>query len=342
MKGGFDRPGDAPGEEGGFMSYLRNPLKTFLRKPLGTAGAWVLGTDGEEVTSLLGNMPGGLELLPDENYTDNAGNPGWLSFPSADGLSVITLPKADPHTEIYLEKEAFYRLVNPAWLDPGKVEDEDNQDKGAWSFFKKHLETAKKFHTDLGTSTHPQTYQFYSDGLNTGDRVTFRRHVYDWTNKAKRLLGIIKADFPGRAASSAVTAPLLGFNPITFVVKGVVVAAIKDSDTMANRGGFRCYTNENDVDTPKDNDAALFVMEMDPPPNNPVTLDGLQPGSGGDGTVPVSSAAALKVLETVSVTKDDESYLVRDHEPIFKTKTALDIVFNAIENIALHKIREKT
>ena len=286
-------------------------------------------------------MPGGLELLPNHLYTDNAGKKSWLSFPAADGVGVVELPKNDPYSEIYLAKDVFYRLVNPAWLDPGKVEDEDNQDKGAWSFFKKHLETAKKFHTDLGTSTHPQTYQFYSDGLNTADRVTFRRHVYDWTNKAKRLLGIIKADFPGRAASSAVTAPLLGFNPITFVVKGVVVAAIKDSDTMANRGGFRCYTNENDVDTPKDNDAALFVMEMEPPPNNPVTLDGLQTGSGGDGTVPVSSAATLPALETVSVNKDDESYLVRDHEPIFKTKTAQSIVFNAIENLCRLKIRKK-
>ena len=125
-----------------------------------------------------------------------------------------------------------------------------------------------------------------------------------------------------------------------FVVNRVVVAAVKDSDAMANRGGFRCYTNENDVDTPKDNDAALFAMEMDPPPNNLVTLDGLT-GSGGDGTVPVSSAATLPALETVSVNKDDESYLVRDHEPIFKTKTAQGIVFNAIENLCRLKIRKK-
>ena len=121
----------------------------------------------------------------------------------------------------------------------------------------------------------------------------------------------------------------------------MVVAAIKDSDMMANRGGFRCYVNDSDLDTPKDNDAALFVMELEPPPNNPVTLDGLQTGSGGDATVPVSSAAALPVLETASVNKDDESYLARDHEPIFKTKTAQGIVFTAIENLARFKIRQK-
>ena len=341
MKGGFERPGDAPKDEGGLWSYLSNPLKTLKRKPLGTVASWVLGTDGEEVTSLLGNMPGGLELLPNHLYTDNAGNKSWLSFPAADGLSVVELPKADPYEEIYLAKDVFYRLVNPAWLDPGNTPNPRSKDLGPWESYELYLSEAEQFHLDLGTYVHPQTYQIYSEGLNTADRVIFRRHGYDWKNKARRLLEIIKADFPGRAASSAATAPLLGFNPVSFVVNGMVVAAIKDSDTLVNRGGFRCYVNDSDLDTPKDADAALFVMEMDPPPSTPVSLNGLQTGSGGDATVPVSSAAALKVLETASVTKDDESYLLRDHEPIFKTKTAQDIAFVAIENLARSKIRRK-
>jgi len=341
MKGGFERPGDAPKDEAGLMIYLRNPLKSAKRKPLGTVGAWVLGTDGEEVTSLLGNMPGGLELLPNHLYADNTGNKSWLSFPSADGLSVVRLPKSDPYKEIYLEKDVFFRLVKPDWLDPGKVEDEDNQDRGPWDFYTQHLATAKKFHADLEARTHPQTYQFYSEGLNTADRIVFKRHTFDWKNKFQHLLDIIKADFPGRATTSALTAPLMGFNPLTFVVNGLVVAAIKDSDTMVNRGGFRCYVNDRNREVPKDSDSSLFVMEMDMPPNNPVTLDRLQKTSGGDATVPVSSAAILPALETVSVSKDDENYLVRDHEPVFKTKTAQGIVFTAIENLARFKIKTK-
>ena len=82
--------------------------------------------------------------------------------------------------------------------------------------------------------------------------------------------------------------------------------------------------NEQNIDISKDSNDALFVMQLALPENNPVALKGLQKGSGGDGTVPVSSGAALNVLESADVTKDDESYLVRDHEPIFKTKTALD------------------
>lgn len=342
MKGGFDRPGETPGDEGGLMSYLRNPIKTFKRKPLGTVGAWVLGTDGEEVTSLLGNMPGGLELLPNHLYTDNSGKKGWLSFPAADGLSVVELPKSDPYSEIYLAKDVFYRLVNPAWLDPGApTRIYKPWEKKPWDKYTSYLGEAKSFHADLQTKTHPQTYQFYSEGLNTADRIVFKRHTYDWKNKARHLLDIVKADFPGRATTSALTAPLMGFNPLTFIVNGVVVAAIIDSDTMVNRGGFRGYVNDSNIDVPKDNDAALFVMEMDMPPNNPVTLDRLQKSSGGDATVPVSSAAILPALETASVNKDDESYLVRDHEPIFKTKTAQGIVFTAIENLARFKIKKK-
>ncbi len=163
MKGGFDRPGDAPGEEGGFMSYLRNPLKTFLRKPLGTVGAWVLGTDGEEVTSLLGNMPGGLELLPNHLYTDNAGKKSWLSFPAADGVGVVELPKNDPYSEIYLAKDVFYRLVNPAWLDPGNNPMAKSKDLGPWDNYEiylseaqQHTSTFRRKHTKERTSSTPK------------------------------------------------------------------------------------------------------------------------------------------------------------------------------------------
>lgn len=128
---------------------------------------------------------------------------------------------------------------------------------------------------------------------------------------------------------------------MSFVIKQVGVAVIKDTDFMTTRGGFRCYVNEAGQDIPTTSDNALFVMQMEMPEYNSLMLDGLQKGSGGDGTVPVSLGAALRVLDTAAVTKDDESYLVRDHEPIFKTQTARNIVINAIENIALYKIREE-
>lgn len=41
-------------------------------------GAWELGTNGAEVTAVLGWMPGILEQLPTSDYTDNSGNRNWL------------------------------------------------------------------------------------------------------------------------------------------------------------------------------------------------------------------------------------------------------------------------
>ena len=204
---------------------------------------------------------------PNYFYTDNAGNKAWLSFPAADGLSVVTLPKSDPYKEIYLAKDVFYRLVNPEWLAPGSSQLKPSKKamETPWDKFSAYLEEAKLFHVDLQSQTHSQTYQFYSEGLNTADRIVFRRHAYDWKSKGKRLLEIIKADFPGRATISAAGTPLLGFNPVTFVVTGAVSAAIKDSDFMVNRGGFRCYTHESDLDTPKESADALFVMQIEMP-----------------------------------------------------------------------------
>ena len=121
----------------------------------------------------------------------------------------------------------------------------------------------------------------------------------------------------------------------------MALGAIKDSDTMVSRVGFRCYVNDSNREVPKNNEAALFVMEMDMPANIPVALDRLPARSGGDATVPVSSSAILPSLETVSVGRDDETYLLRDHEPIFKTKTAQGIVFTAIENLGRFKIQKK-
>ncbi len=57
MKAGFERAGgEAPGE---YAAWLQNPLKWLKKKLTSGITARTLGTDGEEVTSLMANMPGG-------------------------------------------------------------------------------------------------------------------------------------------------------------------------------------------------------------------------------------------------------------------------------------------
>lgn len=177
MKAGFERPRGGPRKE--WWDWLRNPLKMSKHHLVGRVSAVILGTDGEEVTSLLGNSPGGLELLPTREYRDNAGNIAWLEYPTAKGT--IRLPVADPYKELYELKDVGYRMVNPQWLNPAdlrrNVEHDRPVPENPWGKFHSCLTQAKHFHARLGSACHPRTYQFYGKDLSSADRIVFTREV---------------------------------------------------------------------------------------------------------------------------------------------------------------------
>lgn len=220
MKGGFERPHTIPELDG--WQWLKNPSKMVHHKTenlltkgfdfgmgtnvgTGNVTAWVLGSDGEEVTSLLGNMPGGLELLPNKRYRDNDGNKQWLVFVNPDGKKT-RLPKSDPYEEIYRRKEEFYRLVNPDWLAPGSMKTSEKDYKGIspWTKYLEFLALAEQFHNDLKSQVHHNTYQFYSTGIASADRVVFIRTLDTWEAKGQRLLDIVKNEWFCKAKSTAV------------------------------------------------------------------------------------------------------------------------------------------
>lgn len=184
MKAGFERPRGGPNRQ--LWDWLRNPLKMAKHTLLGHISAVILGTNGEEVTSLLGNSPGGLELLPTKEYRDNAGNRAWLSYPASKGE--VRLPVADPYEEIYLLKDVAYRMVDPDWLDPGKKDSVAAGKKGAWQFYCGYLNQAKKFHNSLKTCFHSESYQFYGTDLDSPDRVEFSRLDYSHPQRGWILL----------------------------------------------------------------------------------------------------------------------------------------------------------
>lgn len=175
MKAGFERPRGGPRKE--WWDWWRNPLKMSKYHLVGHISAVVLGTNGEEVTCLLGNSPGGLELLPTKEYRDNAGNVAWLEYPTAKGK--IRLPVADPYEEIYLLKDVAYRMVDPDWLNPEQKKKLGGK-KEPWHLYTGYLHQAKSFHNRLNGkktfgSFHPETYQFYGTDLESPDRVEFIR-----------------------------------------------------------------------------------------------------------------------------------------------------------------------
>jgi pimeloyl-ACP methyl ester carboxylesterase len=158
MKGGFER-----------NSLLDAPT------------AWVLGTDGEEVTQTLAEMPGGLALLPNKLYGEE-----WLEFFDFEENRMRKLPASDPYEEIYQEKERYWRLVNPDYLiGPSKkkhAERAEGDSVGAdspWGVYLENLALARTLHTDLEHRLqHEETHYFLGTKVKSAGKIRFERTKY--------------------------------------------------------------------------------------------------------------------------------------------------------------------
>jgi hypothetical protein len=133
----------------------------------GSAVASILGGTGPEVSAVFSNSPGALQLLPSRLYGTD-----WLQIRDHTGAVVHTLPKSDPYSEIYTQKEAWWRLMNPDWVlanpaaSAAEVQD-------AWVRLGENLAEAKSFHETLANSHHPHTHAQY--GSDDEDHRAFDR-----------------------------------------------------------------------------------------------------------------------------------------------------------------------
>lgn len=282
MKAGFERPAGGPRKS--IWDWFLNPVKMFERWAVGNTSAWILGTDGEEVTALLGNMPGGLQLLPTKEYRDNGGSRQWLAYPGVDGRS-ISLPKSDPYEEIYrVQDNVPWRMVNPEWLDPGNLTGGSKSYRGKTPLdhYEEYLLEAESFHDKLGSRVHGETVQFYSTTLDSPDRIIYRREPH---------------------AHSA-------------------------HHRFRNKGAFRAYVDGKDR-VLNNSEGAVEVVTLEPFAGT------------GDGTVPDSSGKALKVPTARIGREATADFFSIDHQGIYGTDTAKEIVFTAVWNLAVKRIEEK-
>jgi pimeloyl-ACP methyl ester carboxylesterase len=146
---------------------------TYKRMKAGFEGpaAVVLGYNAGQVTAVLGNAPGPLQLLPSIDY-----GMGWLKL--QDHQSEVKFPKADPYTEIYTVRHKWWGLINDKLLNPAdrhKLAVEQDWKKFV-SIITKHVAT---FHQSIRHKYHPQTYVFYGQDENhkTYGNVCWRRTV---------------------------------------------------------------------------------------------------------------------------------------------------------------------
>lgn len=124
----------------------------------------ILGRNAGEVTAVLGNSPGGLELLPMQDY--DHGRP-WLFLRDGNtGLHRALPERTDAYDEIYNSRE-WYGLVpeaNEKFLDltSGKST-ATGPVNGARDRFADSIRDVAKFHLDITKQYHDETYVHFGD-----------------------------------------------------------------------------------------------------------------------------------------------------------------------------------
>ena len=115
----------------------------------------VLGNYGNEVTAVLGNAQGGLELLPSRAYGND-----WLQA-THKGATLKSLPKnGDPYEEIYKVQGKWFSLLRQAWINPA------GNRKSGFKNACRLLDHAKDFHDDISDIYHDQSYAHYGADSN--------------------------------------------------------------------------------------------------------------------------------------------------------------------------------
>lgn len=125
----------------------------------------VLGNSGPDVMAVLGNAPGGLQLLPSVSYGTN-----WLHIVSTNGQTLKQLPQSDPYEEIYSRSDVWWGMLREDWINPA------GQDRAGAPFTRQHLKGAKQFHQDIVRHYHPNSYAHYGCDAK---RKAFQKVVWE-------------------------------------------------------------------------------------------------------------------------------------------------------------------
>jgi len=128
----------------------------------------------------MANAPGALELLPSHFYPT-----GWLNVERETGGGktelLFAIPEEqnnDPYTNIYKEKDAWWRLVDPKLLDPAGMvskEGKKNDNEAPWVGYVGRINSLLFFHLNyLKDQYHLPSFVFYGKKQKTLAKVHWR------------------------------------------------------------------------------------------------------------------------------------------------------------------------
>ncbi|WP_227108221.1 esterase/lipase family protein [Chromobacterium rhizoryzae] len=125
----------------------------------------VLGNSGPDVMAVLGNAPGGLQLLPSVSYGAN-----WLHIVSTHGQTLKQLPQSDPYEEIYSRSDVWWGMLREEWINPA-----GNPLAGGENT-RKLLRQSRDFHQKLTRYYHANSYAHYGCDAK---RKAFQKVVWE-------------------------------------------------------------------------------------------------------------------------------------------------------------------
>lgn len=125
-----------------------------IHGPVASLSAKVAGNYGDEVTAVLANAPGALQLLPTGSY----GN-AWLRV-RHNGIDLGSGPKqGDPYNEIYKLREKWYALFREEWINPSHLP--LMHGGGTFDRTCDYLDKAQAFHKAIENTFHSNSYAHY-------------------------------------------------------------------------------------------------------------------------------------------------------------------------------------
>lgn len=137
----------------------------------------VLGNLGQEVTAVLANAQGGLELLPSKEYGND-----WLIIAQND-KTLLTLPqKGNPYNEIYKLRAQWFGLFREQWINPA------NRLGHGFDKTCELLTGAEAFHDEISGFYHQLSYAHYGADASQSswEKITWnlqkKQNADNWRN----------------------------------------------------------------------------------------------------------------------------------------------------------------
>lgn len=126
----------------------------------GAVAATIIGWSAVDITCVMANSPGPLELLPTKHYP-----PGWLQMEGFTNgkrdLLMPALPVADPYAEIYSKRvqDLWWGMIDETLIDPANIHKKNKMTP--FDAYKIAITKARDFHETAQLYCHPNTFAHF-------------------------------------------------------------------------------------------------------------------------------------------------------------------------------------